>query len=271
MLIDTQRSQRGLTTIELLIGMVVGFIVVGGAITMYVSSIRSSTETLQASKLNQELGALMSVIVNDVRRAGYWETAATGNYDQNPFSQANATVLTVIDDMASDTVQPATGQGSCLVYSYDATYLPGNTPGVLEAADLFGFRLNGTVAQMRETGVVDGADCIGGTCNSCTNGVWQNVTDPNLIQITNLNFDLSNSQCLNASEPNELDDDADGTVDEADEFDCYANVPPGGSNEATAETREIIVSITGQLANDATTQMTVSQTVRVRNDHLSIR
>ena len=161
--------------------------------------------------------------------------------------------------------------GSCIVYAYDATYLPGNVAGTIEATDLFGFRLNGSVVQMRQTGVVDGANCVGGTCNSCTNGTWQDVTDPSLIEITQLTFDLANSQCLNASEPNTVDDDADGTVDEDDEFDCYVTVPPNGSNEVTAETRELLVTVTGRLAADTSTQVSASQSVRVRNDLIRTR
>lgn len=265
-------GQAGVTIIELLVGISVGLLVVSGAVAMYSSSIRNSNETLRASKLNQELSALMSVMVNDIRRAGYWENAAPiGNFNENPFSQENATALAVIDDLTSDTLQGPTGQGSCLVYAYDATYLPGDVAGVIDTTDLFGFRLNGTVVQMRQVGVVDGADCIGGTCNSCNNGTWEDVTDPNLIEITNLDFDLANSKCLNASEPNGEDDDADGTIDEADEEDCYATVPPVGSEEATVETREVVITVTGRLAADTSTEATVTQTIRVRNDHLRLR
>jgi len=271
MLKQTAFRQRGLTMVELLVGMAVGLVVIGGAVSLYLSSVRSSSDTLRGSKLNQEVNALLNVVVNDVRRAGYWGAVVGGQFDQNPFSQENATVLTVIDDMASDTVQGPTGQGECLVYSYDATYLPGNAAGAVETTDLFGFRLNGTTVQMRQSGVVDGAACVGGTCNSCQNGTWQNVTDPNLIQITSLNFDLSNSQCLNASEPNTVDDDGDGAIDELDEFDCYATVPPNGSEEATVETREVVVTVTGQLASDASSQVTATQSIRVRNDHVRIR
>jgi prepilin peptidase dependent protein B len=263
--------QRGLTLVELLVGLAVGLIVVGGAIAMFASSVRSSNETLMASKLNQEISGLLHVIVNDVRRAGFWGDMDMDELDENPFSQPGATALVVRDDMVSNLVQPATGQGSCLVYAYDATYLPGNAAGVLEAGDLFGFRLNGTVAQMRSNGVVDGANCIGGTCSSCTNGVWDNVTDPDLIEITELTFDLGDSQCLNGAEPNTVDNDADGTVDDADEYDCYLNVPAAGSGVATMETRELVVTVTGRLAEDTSVQATVSQSVTVRNDLLRIR
>ena len=266
-----RKSQWGVTLVELLVGMAVGIVVVGGAITMYTSSVRSSNDTLKSSKLNQEISTLLHVIVNDVRRAGYWGDINTGALDENPFNLQGATALVVRDDMTSNSLQPATGQGSCLLYSYDATYVPGNVAGVIESTDLFGFRLNGSVVQMRQSGTIDGANCVGGTCSSCTNGTWENVTDPDLIEITDLTFDLGASQCLNGAEPNAVDDDADGTVDDADESNCYVTVPANGSNAVTVETRELLVTVTGRLASDVSTQASVSQSVKVRNDLLRIR
>jgi len=270
-LITTRKRQHGLTVVEILVGMAVGVIVIGGAVMVYASTVSASSATLRTSKLNQEVGTLLLVITSDVRRAGFWGSITGTTFNQNPFNQANATALVVIDDMASNTIQPATGQGSCIVYAYDATYLPGNVAGVLESTDLFGFRLNGSVVQMRQTGVVDGADCVGGTCNSCTNGVWQNVTDPNLVEVTALTFDLANSLCLNVSEPNEVDDDGDGTIDEDDEYDCYVTIPPAASGETTVESREMQVTVSARLAADTSTQITGTQTIRVRNDLLRIR
>jgi hypothetical protein len=173
--------------------------------------------------------------------------------------------------MTNNSIQPATGQGSCLLYSYDATYVPGNVAGAIEITDLFGFRLNNSVVQMRQSGVVDGTNCVGGTCNSCTNGTWENVTDPDLIEITNFTFDLGASQCLNGSEPNAVDDNADGVIDDADEFDCYVTVPANGSDAVTVETRELLVTVTGRLSGDISTQASVSQSVKVRNDLLRVR
>jgi len=254
-------TQRGVTIIELLVGLAVGILVVGGAITMYVSSIQSSNETLSATKLNQELAALMNVISNDARRAGYWESPSPDNLDQNPFQEAGVTLLTVFNDMASNTAQAATGQGECIVYAYDATYLPGNVADSVDAADLFGFRLNGTVVQMLQTGVVGSLDCA--------TGAWQNVTDPNLIEITTLTFDLGNSLCLNGSEPNNADEDGDGTDDNAAEYDCYTTAPVNG--DRTVETREVTVTVAGRLANDTSVQAIASQSLRVRNDYLRTR
>jgi type IV pilus assembly protein PilW len=259
------------TLVEILVGMAVGVVVVGGALVVYMSSVQNSNDTLKSSRLNQEIGTLLLVIANDVRRAGFWGDIVDTAFHLNPFNQPGATTLVVIDDMASNTIQPATGQGSCLTYSYDATYLAGNAAGVIENTDLFGFRLNDSVVQMRQTGVVDGADCVGGTCDSCLNGGWENLTDPNLIEVTALTFDLAGSQCLNASEPNAVDDDGDATIDEADEYDCYATVPPVGSDEPTLESREVLVTVSARLAGDTSTQTSASQTIRVRNDLLRIR
>ena len=271
LMINDLSRQRGLTFLEVLIGLAVGVIVIGGALIIYTSSVQSSNSTLRSSRLNNEIAGLMLVMTNDIRRAGYWEDTAGTALQLNPFSQPNATSLTVRDDMATDVAQPPQGQGSCITYAYDATYLAGNTPGVIEDADLFGFRLNNGVVQMRQSGTVDGTACVGGTCTSCVNGVWANVTDANLIEVTSLNFDLANSSCLNASEPNLVDDNGDGAIDDAAEYDCYVTVPPVGSSEATAESREVRITVTARLANDNATQATASQSVTVRNDVLRIR
>ena len=264
------KKQAGLTLVEVLVGLAVGVIVIGGGLSIYASSVRSGSDALLASKLNQELGALMLVMTNDIRRAGFWATAIANRADQNPFNLPGSTALVVVDDMVANAIQPSTGQGSCITYAYDATYIPGNIGGTLESNDLFGFRLNGTSVQMRQSGTVDGADCVGGTCNSCTNGVWMNVTDPDVIEITQLTFDLSNSQCLNSSEPNEEDDNLDGTIDDPAEQDCYVTVPPVGSSEVTMETREVTISLTGRLAADNEVQASATHSVRVRNNVLRI-
>ena len=256
------KKQAGLTFVEVLVGLAVGVIVIGGGLSIYASSVRSGSETLLASKLNQEMGALMLVMTNDIRRAGYWATAIGNRADQNPFNLPGSTALVVVDDMVANAIQPPTGQGSCITYAYDATYIPGSTGGVLESTDLFGFRLNGTTVQMRQSGTVDGTE------NSCTNGEWEDVTDPNVIEITQLTFDLSNSQCLNSSEPNEEDDNGDGSIDDPAEQNCYVTIPPAGSNEVTMETREVRITLTGRLAADNEVQASATHSVRARNNVL---
>ena len=270
-LIGPYKRQAGVTIVELLIGMALGVIVIGGGILMYLASVQNSGETLRNSRLNQEISSLLLVMSNDIRRAGYWDAITNTDYHLNPFSQPGETTLVVIDDMANNNIQSATGNGSCITYAYDATYQAGNTSGTIDTTDLFGFRLNGTVVQMRQAGVVDGTQCVGGSCDSCQNGTWANVTDPDLIEITSLNFDLANSLCLNAAEPNLVDDNGDGTIDDANEINCYTTIPAIGSENATVESREVVVTVAARLANDPLVQSSASQTIRVRNDLLRLR
>lgn len=62
--------QRGETLIGLLVGLVVGLIVLGGASLIYLNAARANSTTLQLSRTNQELKAIMDVMVRDIRRAG---------------------------------------------------------------------------------------------------------------------------------------------------------------------------------------------------------
>ena len=51
----SNQQQRGFTLVELMIGLLVGLVVVGGSLAMFVSTLNSSSSTLKMSKLNQDL------------------------------------------------------------------------------------------------------------------------------------------------------------------------------------------------------------------------
>src|SRR5690606_35070928 len=101
---------------------------------------------------------VMTVMTNDIRRAGYWGNLALSDYANphlNPFAQVDVTALEV---HAGNVEQAATGAGECIVYAYDA-----DNDGVLDNEDIRGFRLNNGVVQMRANGDVTNA-----THDSCT-------------------------------------------------------------------------------------------------------
>ena len=60
---------RGFSLIELMVAMVVGLIVVGAVLALVVSIMKSNRQTLQSTRLNQEMRATLAVIANDLRRA----------------------------------------------------------------------------------------------------------------------------------------------------------------------------------------------------------
>jgi Tfp pilus assembly protein PilW len=97
------RRVRGFSLVELMVALVAGLIVVGAVLALVVSIMKSNRETLQSTRLNQELRATLAVIANDLRRArGVTDpltmALAVGG---NPYKAVN------------------TANGSCVIYAYD--------------------------------------------------------------------------------------------------------------------------------------------------------
>lgn len=253
-------AQQGLSLIELMIGVAIGIFILVGVTNIWLTSIMSSSDTLRQSKLNQEMTTLMSVMSNDITRAGITGNLSYTNPQTNAFSQVNDTALEVIDNLTDNNqvtfANAATG-GSCIVYSYDR-----DLDGVVDDTDVLGFRLNNGAVEMRQN-VIAGANRD--SCDSA-DGNWIPVTDNRVINITNLNFAFNNSECINTREPNDIDEDGDGNNSNAEEMDCYNSVPTNGSGDVTVETRQIEITLAGQLVSDASINMTMAQSVRIRNN-----
>jgi prepilin-type N-terminal cleavage/methylation domain-containing protein len=89
----------GFTLIELMVAMVLGLIVIGAVLALSLSMIRANNQTIQATRLTQELRATAAVITSELQRAGSAE---------NPFNLTTANALSAVD---------ATTAG-CLIYTY---------------------------------------------------------------------------------------------------------------------------------------------------------
>jgi len=258
----TNQRQRGFTLTELMITVALGLSVISSVLLGYLATYKGSMGTLASSKLGQDMNTVISLMTGELRRAGYSaEAAVLDSPENNSFSVVDSTALEIFNTVASNTQQAATGSGSCIVYTYDM-----DQDGVVDAAELSGFRLSNGVVQMRTSGNAADPD----TCSSTSN-TWSDLTDDDLLTVTALTFDLSGSNCLNTREPDGVNNDADGSTDESDEADCYAQVPTAGSNDITVETREVAITLTGNLTNDSFTRLSISQTVRVRNDWVRVR
>ena len=248
-----------MSLIEVMIGIVIGLIILAGVTNIWLTTIVSSADTLKQSKLNQEMTTLLSVMSNDIMRAGITGNLNYTNPQLNAFSQVNDTALEVIDNLTDNAqvtwANAATG-GSCIVFAYDR-----NLDGVVDNNEVVGFRLNNGAVEMRQ-------NVVGADRDSCAtaDGTWLPVTDPRVITITTLNFAFDNSECINTREPNNIDEDGDGTVDNAAEMNCYTQVPNNGSGDVTVETRQIDITLAGQLINDASVNLNMTESVRIRND-----
>lgn len=139
------KKQSGMTLIEMMIAMLIGLLVTGAVIAIFISNVKSSSENIKMIHLNQELRTVMGFMSDEIKRSGY---------------SADATVASFIDYFNTATA-------NCVLYSYDV-----NGDGVQTTNEKFGFRLNGNTIQWGSN-VVCGA-----------NANWQNLTSPNIANIT---------------------------------------------------------------------------------------
>ena len=80
---------RGFSLVELMVALVVGLIVVGAVLALVASIMKSNRQTLQSTRLNQELRATVAVIANDLRRARSVTDPLTTAKTGNPYSDVD--------------------------------------------------------------------------------------------------------------------------------------------------------------------------------------
>ncbi len=249
-------KQAGFTLIEIMIALLIGLIIVGATISIYIATVGSSTSTINSARLNHDLESVMTLMLNDIRRSGYWGGATVdADSRNNPFTSETTNETNIqIRNLAAPTTALTTG--NCILYAYDA-----NSNGVVDANEYYGFRLNGNTISMRLSGSAnDPADC--------TDGNWQEFIDGNKLTITTLQFSFlpvaaaspfpalpATSRCLNVTT---------GISTDTDPTACSGAV--SGNN--LAEKRVVNIQISGTLTSDSTVTKTLSGTVEVRNSRL---
>ena len=163
MLTRTSRLQRGgpaargLSIMELLIGIAVGMVVISGAAMLFARNLSGSRLLLAESRLNEDLRNAADLLTRDLRRAGYWGNAIKGTQaigagaitTANPYSLNAAPSAQRVDYRFSREVDVADND-------------------MLDAGnEQFGFRLHDKAIQMQV-----GADN------------WSDITDKTSVEIT---------------------------------------------------------------------------------------
>lgn len=112
---DHSPRQTGFTLIELMIAMVLGLLVIGAAISLAVSLMRTNNETIRATRLTQELRALADVVTAEARRArSIKDPLANVGVGAAAFTTCNAIYPAVAD-----------GTQQCLRFAYDCNPVDG--------------------------------------------------------------------------------------------------------------------------------------------------
>ncbi|NOR51909.1 MAG: hypothetical protein GQ470_04750 [Gammaproteobacteria bacterium] len=287
------QKQAGVTLVELLVGMSVGLIVVGGALTIYVNTVSSSASTIQSSVLNQEMNAIMQLVSSDIRRAGYWlDTNTSSVTDPNPFTDSAYEYNITIGTWDADSSGSDEAASTCITFAYDRNqnsqvglgdggldvtagrlFTDGSAIEDQSNMEIFGFRydsINGDI-EMRQSG-------SSGDNFDCSDGSWWDMNDPDVVTITSFSIDTANTSCTNISleaTPNNWSTSSDsGTTTTFCSETTLANLTPSTgttdvtviSTDVVSEIRQVNITIEGELASDSNVTSKLTRSIRIRNN-----
>ena len=180
-MLSISTRNRGFTLIELMVSLVLGLVVIGGVMGVFMSTYQANSQNIKAIRLNEEMRAVVSLMSRDIRRAGGktidWTTTAW-YVTANPMSTATAWVVSK---------QTGAPDNSCirLAYSISATGTA-NT-------NRFGYRLDPATGAIK-TYRHDTA------ANWSCNGAWESITDENIAWIQSLSFTVTTEPGLTGVE-----------------------------------------------------------------------
>lgn len=262
--LSKHQHQRGISLVELMVGLVVALVVLWGISAVYLNTAATGKTTHAATQLNQDLRAMMDIMVADIRRAGSWGNATSG---RNPFS-ASDTDLAII---ATDTSTPQIGR--CILYSYDATFA-GGAGGTVDAGDIFGFRVSNGVLQTLVQGSLTTTGTAATAC--ANNAIWADLSDSRTTTLA-MALSTTGSRCIAFDPTVYVSTDASTYTTWATtgglEGACLSTAPgapspyPAASN-TFIETRQVNITLTATSTTDATLTRDLNDTALVRNNRV---
>ena len=147
--------QRGLSIVEMMVGIAVGLIIVAAATMMVAAQLGDNRRLMLETQMQQDLRAAADLMARDLRRASYWKSSALGTAAGNMDGvwQENPNAAVELPTPTNTETSPR--------YRY-------SDPNAASASsEQHGFRLSNNTIQT-ELG----------------SGNWQPITDPNVIKIT---------------------------------------------------------------------------------------
>lgn len=261
-----RHNQRGISLIEMMVGFVVALVVLWGISVVYLNTAATGKTSNAVTQLNQDLRAVMDIMVADIRRAGAWVNASSGS---NPFTAPGGNIAIVATDASTPEI------GRCILYSYDVTFASGGVPGgPVQASDVFGFRIAGGVMQTLIPGSLTTTATAATDC--ANDAIWNDLSDSRAITMS-MSLDTIGSRCVAFDRATYITTDpttyttwaTTGGFGNA----CVATAPGAPSPYPVApktfvETRQVNITLTATSKTDATLTRTLSDTALVRNNRV---
>jgi hypothetical protein len=244
-----RRQQRGLSLMETMIAMSVGLVVTAAMITMMANTMGSGTRTIEMSRLQQEMRAVMQLVTRDVRRSAYNAEAILcfGNLDCSSDG-------TFPSGLAGDLV--LNSDNDCVIFEMDRDHNGDPTddpPG--------GFRLETNNDGVGIIQMWTGSNDPG--CGSDNNG-WVSVTDPAFVDVTEflacLDIDADDAQCSGLME----DGTADPNMPASLSYEELVDDDSGGS-PVYQRVRKLQLRISANLVDNPSIHKTLIDRIHIRN------
>lgn len=241
-----QTKQQGFTLIEFMISMALSLAAILVVTSIYIISFQIDSKTIKFSRLNDEVTSVMALLSEDIKRAGYVANAELTISSGTPAPAEFRTLL--VSEFVGET------SNSCILFSYDF-----NDNNEYDGNDEdFGYRLHDGKLETRKGGRI------------CTQTLWESLTDPNFVTISNLVFKCKVSDDGDATDY-ETNTVTVGTVTTTTniELTCAAgNLPYAEINLINGTGKGTItveISFTATLIDDTDISLTASEKILVRN------
>lgn len=165
-------NQRGISLVELMVSLSIGVLLMLGLTTFMSGTVVNNASSIKTIQFNQEMRAAMTLMIRDIRRAGYWGSPnyTTGSLSGVGYGTTYSNPFANVD----------TGTAGCILYRYDK-----NNSGTLDTSEHFGFQLSGTGIQMLNSGTTSS------TCGGDSD--WTPLTSTNNLKVTSLSFSETDS------------------------------------------------------------------------------
>ncbi len=157
--VHPRTAPRGLSLIELLVGVAIGLLIVAAGISAFGAGVREQQSLALESRLMQDLRSAADVATRALRRPGYWASAPAGIWvDAATPVLANPYAAVAVGAAASDAI----------TFSYSHNAVENNA---VDSNEQFGFQLRRGVLEMQ----------LGG-------GNWQALSDSASWTVTNFSI-----------------------------------------------------------------------------------
>lgn len=296
-------SRSGYTILEMLIGILISSIILGGVILVVVRVSVAAGVNVAATRLNQQARLSMDQITRELQRAGYlnwyepWDDCvdnstphvlddinADGAVDILDFYQCSLPAIGLVGDISlwdfpspgdatSGTPTPCTSNCDCILYSYDfnedgaqgiGAGAAGNNQNTANF-ELYGFRWNNGAVEMRTSGHVHG----------CSSGTWRDLNDAN-VEINGMGFSLVYAIVQGIdSDSTMFQLTGNGTWNGNFQSSCTpvdsdgTDPTPVSGDTICLLSRTIDISMQARLVRDSAVVVALNSTVKNKNDYLN--